>query len=173
MTHSTIKTARRLAAPALALAATLSLAATPAMAGEDTPIEVTSHSEMKRWKSDVSKQLDRALVRAPGRVTAVPGSGIVQIAFTLGKDGRPDNLKIHSNSAGWMAERMAKHAVKRIDTIADAPVTDVSKARFLANIIFADDRAEHEELTRALAQSERTRLASGGESEDEVIVLGG
>lgn len=167
---------RRLAFPALALGVALGgtglVAASPALADEDAQIEVKSPSEMKLWKKDVSRQLDRALKRTPGRASLAPSSGVVQIAFELDSDGRADNLKIRSNSANWSAARTAMRAVKRVRNLADAPVANVQEARFLANIIFADDLAERENLARALAKTERTRIASG-EAEDDVVVLGG
>ena len=172
MTNSTHKTIARITAPVLALGLALPMASSPALAGEETEIQVVSPKKMEQWKADVSRQLDRALVRAPGRASVAPSAGIVQIAFELDEEGNPDNLKVYSNSADYTAMRMAKYAVTRIDGLDEAPVTNVGEAQFLANIIFANNRAQHDELALTLAQSERTRLAAGPE-ENEVIVLGG
>ena len=162
----------RLSAPALAMGLAVPLASFPALADEKTQIEVTSPSAMKEWKSGVSRQLDRALRRTPERRTLVPDSGIVQIAFEVDDKGRPTNLRVKKNSANWSAARMARRAVKRIRTMAEAPITDVSEARFLARIVFADNRAQRDEMLRDIEKSERTRLASGAER-DDLIVLGG
>lgn len=168
--------ARRLAAPALALGVAFGTVAafttSPALAEQEAQIEVYSPSEMQRWHKDVSRQLDRALLRAPGRISLVPSSGIVQIAFELDDRGKPDNLRVRSNSANWSAARTAMRAVKRVRNLADAPVPNVEEAQFLANIIFADDLVERDQLTRKLERIERTRLASGA-AEGDVIVLGG
>ena len=157
---------------ALALGVLAPLAASPALAGDKAPIEVTSMPEMKQWQSDVSRQLDRALERAPGRYASVPDSGVVQVAFKLGEDGRPQNLKTLSNSADWAAERMAIRAVERLNRLAEAPVPNVQDRSFLANIIFADNRAQYRELARSLAQPERARIASSAAG-DDFLVLGG
>lgn len=157
---------------ALALGALTPLAASPALAGNATPIEVTSMPEMKQWQKEVSRQLDNALERAPSRNAIVPDTGVVQVAFKLGEDGRAEKLKTLSNSADWAAERMAIRAVKRLKTLAEAPVYNVQERRFLANIIFAETRAQYDELSRNLAQSERARIASSA-AEDDFLVLGG
>ncbi|MEM1195559.1 MAG: hypothetical protein AAGH57_05600 [Pseudomonadota bacterium] len=170
-------TLRRLAAPALAFGAVgmglTGLAATPALAGDEpTPIEVNSPSEMKRWKLEVSRQLDRALKRSNSRSSLAPESGVVQIAFVLDENGRADDLTLLSNSADWSAARTAKRALKRVRNLADAPVANAQEVRFLANIIFADNPVERDQLKRDLARSERTRLASG-EAQSDFVVLGG
>ena len=157
---------------ALALGALTPLAASPAFAGDETPIEVNSKTEMKQWKSDVSRQLDRSLERFSRNGATAADAGIVQIAFKLDDEGRPAKLKVRSNSADWRAERMAMRAVKKLNRLADAPVSDALERRFLANIIFADTRAQYDELSRNLAQSERARIASSAAG-DDFLVLGG
>ena len=157
---------------ALAIGLAVPFVAAPALAEQEEQIEVTSQSEMKQWKGSVSKTLDSALQRAPGRVSTIPDSGIVQITFRLGDDGRAEDLRVYSNSADWSAARMAKYAVRRIDNLAEAPVSNVDDARFMANIIFADDQVQRAKLARVLAKSEKSRLAAAG-AEDDVIVLGG
>ena len=176
MTKVTTNPFRFLAVPAIALGLAAPLATAPAFAGEDKQdypaIEVTSKSEMQRWKKQVSRRLDQALLRTEQRQSGAPDSGIVQVTFELGANGRADNVSVYSNSADRTAARIAKQAIKRLPNLADAPVTNVREARFLANIIFADDQLEHSQLAEALAQSERARLASGAD-QDDVIVLGG
>jgi len=172
MTYYTPIPVRLLAAPALALGLSLPLLASPAIAGDQDRIEVTSQSEMKRWQKSATRKLDNALRQAPGRRSAVPGNGIVQIAFRMGEDGRPEQLKVHSNSADWTAVWMARYAVKRLGDLSDVPVGDAQGRKFLANIIFAADRNQYDKFSLALAKSERTRLAAG-EAESETIVLGG
>ena len=172
MTRYTYKPLRHLAVPVLALGLSLPMVASPALAGDQEQIEVTSKSEMKRWQDKATRKLNNALRQAPGRHSVVPGNGIVQIAFRMGADGQPEQLEVHSNSADWKAERMAKYAVKRLGNISDVPVGNADGARFVANIIFAADQIQHKELKLALARSERARLAAG-EAESETIVLGG
>ena len=148
-------------APALALAALTPFAA--AQAGENSEdIVVTSSADMKAWQDDATRSLDRALQRSPIERTATPSSGIVQVTFTLGSDGRPTDVELYDSSANWAAERSAIYAVRRLGDISDVPVSDPQGAQFIANIIFADSEAEHDDLALALAASERTRLASGG-----------
>ncbi|QIQ87249.1 hypothetical protein [Erythrobacter sp.] len=172
MTYRTTKSLRPVAASLLALGLSLPLAASPALAGEQEQIRVTTQGEMQRWQDRATRRLDNALRQAPGRSSAVPKSGIVQIAFRMGEDGRPDGLTVHSNTADRTALRMAKYAVRRLGDLSDVPVGNAHRAQFLANIVFATDRVEHKQLMLALAQSERARLAAG-EAGSDLIVLGG
>lgn len=145
---------------ALALAALTPFAA--AHAGESgDDIVVTSTGEMQAWQADTTRSLDRALQNSPFERTATPGSGIVQVSFTIGADGRPDNVELYNSTANWSADRSAMYAVRRLGDISDVPVSNPQGAQFLANIIFAQNEAEHDKLAAKLERSEATRLASG------------
>ena len=157
--------------PALALAAALPFASASAgESGED--IVVTSPGEMEAWQASATRSLNRALEHNPMERTATPGSGIVQVTFSLGADGRPDDIELYSSSANWVSERSAMRAVRRLGDLSDVPVRNAEGAQFLANIIFADDVVEHQELAATLRKKERARLASES-SERSLIALGG
>lgn len=162
---------RHFAVPLVALGLALPLAS-PAFAGEPEQIEVTSQAAMEEWQKDATRKLENALRRSPGRGSLVPNNGIVQIAFRMGENGRPDDLTVHSNSANLAAAHMARYAVRRLGDLSTVPVADGRRARFLANIIFAADRVEEEKLMIVLAESERARLAAG-EARSAFIALGG
>lgn len=166
-----MKTFTKLAfAPALAFAVLTPFAA--ANAGEKSDdIVVTSSAEMQAWQADATQSLNRALQRSPVERTATPGPGIVQVTFSLGADGRPENVELYNSTADWSAERSAMFAVRRLGDISDVPVSDPAGARFIANIIFADSVAEHDDLARELTASEAARLASGSPASD-FIALG-
>ncbi len=160
------------AIPIVTFAATIPMAHA-AQAGEHAgTIVVTSASEMERWQSNATRRLNRALDRDPTARSATPSPGIVQVAFTLDADGRPANVELLGNSSDRVAARSAKLAVRRMGDLSDVPVTNPDEVRFLANVIFANDRAERRELAERLAQSERARIASGG-APQAYIVLGG
>lgn len=157
---------------ALALAATLPLAV-PAHAGAShEDIVVSSNAAMEEWQQQATRSLNRSLERNPLERSAQPEPGIVQITFELGDNGRPANIELHSSSSNWAAVRSARFAVRRLGDISDVPVADADKARFIANIIFADNPQQHGELLALLEQSERERLASET-GESELIALGG
>lgn len=159
-------------APALALAVTIPLAS-PALAGvEHEDIVVTSRAEMKDWQANTTRTLNRALERIPRQRSENPSSGIVQLTFEMGDDGKPANIELLSNGANWTAVRTARRAVLRLGDISDVPVTNAQDARFLANIVFATSVEQKDELMAELERSERARLASGT-AESEYIALGG
>ena len=157
-------------APVLALAALTPFAAAQAEEKHDD-IVVTSPSAMADWQASTTRSLDRALQRSPLERTTTPDSGIVQVTFTLGADGRPQDVAIYDSSANWAAERSALYAVRRLGDIGDVPVTNPQGVQFLANIIFADSAIERDDLARTLAASETARLASG-EPASAFIALG-
>lgn len=159
-------------APALALAVTIPLAS-PALAGvEHEDIVVTSRAEMKDWQANTTRTLNRALERIPRQRSENPSSGIVQLTFEMGDDGKPANIELLSSGANWTAVRTARRAVLRLGDISDVPVTNAQDARFLANIVFATSVEQKDELMAELERSERARLASGT-AESEYITLGG
>ncbi len=154
-----------------AFALMLSLpAATPALAGGDEPIVVQSKPAMAEWREKTTRDLNRALSHRPSSARLRPNNGIVQVSFTLGEDGRADNIKLYKSGANWIAERLAKRAVRKLDTLDEVPVANRAKARFLASIIFADNAHIHDRLAAELKKSERTRLASADESREFITV---
>ncbi|MEL7445008.1 MAG: hypothetical protein AAGK02_04260 [Pseudomonadota bacterium] len=171
-------TSKLILAPALAIAVALPLSV-PANAGEkasagqnEGPIVVRSQLTMEEWQEQMSRDLDRKLAHAPATRTLSMGSGIVQVSFTMGADGKADNLELYSNSANWLSKRTAMRAVRRLDNLSAVPVDDPQNARFLANIIIASDQETHDKLAAKLAKSERKRLAAA-DDESEYIALGG
>lgn len=159
------------ALPALALAAIAPLSL--AHAGEkNDDIVVTISGQMQQWQAETTRDLNRALERNPFERSNVPGSGIVQVSFTLAADGTPEDLAIYDSSADYSAERSAMRAVRRLGDLSDVPVSNSQGAQFLANIIFADSKAEHDDLAAQLETSERARLASDT-PESGYIALGG
>ena len=157
-------------APALALAATLPFAA-PALAGvEHEDIVVTSRADLQAWQADATRTLNRALERNPRERNSRPSAGIVQLTFEMGADGKPTNIQTLASTTNWVSVRAARFAVRRLGDISDVPVTNADNARFLANIVFANDRVEYDRLASELERSENARIAASGEG---YIVLGG
>lgn len=159
-------------APALALSLGLPLAS-PALAGvEHQDIIVTSRADMQAWQADATRTLNRALENNPRERNASPSSGIVQLTFEMGADGKPTNIELYSRTTNWTSVRAARHAVRRLGDISDVPVSNAQGARFIANLIFANSTQQRNELAAELARSESARFAAGGE-ESEYISLGG
>lgn len=159
-------------APALALAAAVPLAS-PALAGENhEDIVVTSRADMQAWQADATRTLNRALENNPRERNASPSSGIVQLTFEMGADGKPANIELYSRTTNWTSVRAARHAVRRLGDISDVPVSNAGNARFMANLIFANSAQQRDELAAELARSQSARFAAGDE-EAGYILLGG
>ncbi len=158
------------ASSAFALSFALS-AATPAMAGGDEPIVVQSKAAMEQWQKQTTRDLNRTLAFSPTSGKLRADNGIVQISFTLGADGKAENIELYDRSANLTAVRIAKRAVRKLGTLDEVPVKNRAQARFLASIIFADNADIHERLAAKLKKSERTRMASA-DVDGEYISIG-
>ncbi len=156
-------------ASALALGAFT--ATTPAIAGDDG-IVVQSQAAMEEWSQDVTRSLNRGLIQSERFSNTRPKSGIVQVRFTVGADGKAENVSLYRSSGHAPTDRVATRAVRWIARLGDAPVQNLRDQTFQANIIFAPDAPEHEALARKLEQMESARIASSG-AEESVVTLGG
>ncbi|MEM8726609.1 MAG: hypothetical protein AAGE86_13920, partial [Pseudomonadota bacterium] len=96
--------------------------ATPALAGDDQLVVVQPQAAMEEWKKDTTRDLNHALSYQPSSGRLRVDNGIVQVSFTLGADGRADNIKLYNSSSNLIGERLAKRAVRKLDTLADVPV---------------------------------------------------
>lgn len=149
---------------ALLLGATVFLA-TPVIgvaADDSDDIVVSSSGPLQQWQQKTSARLDRAL-RNVSTMNRDTDNAIVQIAFTAGPDGRPADPQVVHNDGSWMEGRIATIAVNRLNNLDEVPVARPGQAKFLANIIFADDYASLKKLRARLEKMERARLASKGE----------
>ncbi len=158
--------------PAAALAFTLPFAA-PAVAGEKSDgIVVRSQEALEEWQAQTTKDINRSLRNAPIPNNARPNNSVVQITFTLGADGKPENIETLDGSGNWAARKAARYAVRRLNDLDTVPVSNAQNAQFLANIFFASSADMHKQLAAQLKKSERSRLAAA-EGEKEYILLGG
>ena len=160
------------AAAACAAALALPLAA-PVAAGEKSDdIVVRSAAAMEQWQADTTRDINRSLARMPLAQKVHPNNAIVEVAFTLGDDGRADNIVVLKGDGNWAARRAAKYAVRSLDTLDEVPVRNRENARFLAQIVFADNLDTHETLTARLEKSNTARFAEA-QGDDNPILLGG
>ncbi|MDJ0642941.1 MAG: hypothetical protein QNJ15_08995 [Erythrobacter sp.] len=160
------------ALPVAALGLALPFSA-PAVAGEKSDgIVVTSMAKMKEWQAETTKDINRSLRSAPIPNSSRPNKAVVQIAFTLGADGKPDNIEVLDGRGNWAARRAASYAVRRLNDLDQVPVTNPADAQFLANIFFAGTAEDYKELKAQLKKSEARRLAAA-DGEEEYILLGG
>lgn len=162
------------AAPLVIAAAALALPlAAPASAGDKgAPIVVTQQQKMQQWQDDTTADLNRSLAREPISRKVRPNNAVVEVAFTLGADGKAENIRVLDGKGNWAARRVAKYAVRSLSTLGDVPVANPEGTRFLASIIFADNIETHDRLAKAAAKARAYRFAAVKE-EDRPILLGG
>ena len=110
-----------------------------------------------KFVSDVSKDLDRTLNRSS---LPVRGTGIVQVLFQCGPDGKPTNISYYRKDNDRDVNRFAVHAVSRIPTMHPLPGGISEGQQYMANIIIARDRFELDNLSKELNRSEKSRIAA-------------
>ena len=159
-------------APAAMIAAALCALplASPAAAGEGDDIVVSSRAAMEQWQAETTASINRALLRDPASRRVPTNNAIVEVAFTLGADGQADNIRIVGGEGNWAARHAAKYAVRSLDRLGEVPVRNARGQKFVANIIFADNKETHKKLSARLENTREQRLAEAGE---DTIVLGG
>ena len=170
-------TRTKLSPAPLALLAALALPmAVPASAGDKSaeaePILVVSQKAMKAWQAETTNDLNRALAREPLSRNRPPNNAVVEVAFTLGEDGRARDIRVLDGDGNWSARNAAKYAVRSLETLGDVPVVNPQGTRFLASIIFADSVITHDELAAKASASRAQRFASIAE-EDRPVLIGG
>ncbi len=158
MTYYNLKT---LTGRALGAALLLSV---PAAVSADHDIVVQPSPELTQWQQETSTDLSRALERSSAVQFGQQriNNSIVQVAFRIGEDGRPDSIQVLDGNGNFGAKRVAKRAVRSLDNLDAVPVANAQNVQFLANIIFADNERIHDRLEQRLQEMEATRLASAG-----------
>ena len=131
---------------------------------EGSDIIVQPTFAMDQWQEETTHDLNRALSKGGVRFRGEPNSAIVQITFSLGEDGKADDVRLYNDDGNWFAKRIALRAVKRLDNLDEVPVDNPQDVQFLANIIFANDERTQERLSRRLAESEAERMATAGKA---------
>lgn len=155
--------------PALALG--MMAGATPAIA-DSADIVVQSPAAMEQWSNDMTRTLNRRLIAAERITRTVPSSGIVQVRFTLDERGRPHDMELYNSSGHVATDRVAMKALRGIQGFDEAPVIDARNQLFQANVIYARDAFEYQDLAAELKAREHIRLAKSA-SERTVLAFGG
>jgi hypothetical protein len=115
---------------------------------------------LDRFVGDVNRDLDRGLNRSTPRDQPVLGTGIVQVLFECGPDGKPTNISYYRRDNDGDVNRLAVRAVSRIRTMHPLPSGISENQQYMANIIIAGDYYEYEDLSKELNRSEQSRIAA-------------
>lgn len=158
-----------LARSALSAAALFALPVSALAGGQSDDIVVRSGTAMEQWQQKTTIELNRALMQEPPGATTE--NAIVQITFTLGEDGKADNLQFYRRDGSILERMMAKRAIRSLDSLTEVPVAKPDEARFLASIIFANDARNYARLQRQLAKLE-TVLRASEDPQNRYFALG-
>jgi TonB family protein len=115
---------------AAGVAAAMSLHALPAAARiNETP------SPLERWKAEAEASLQRALVEPHPFNRPSEPAGVVDVAFSLGVDGRAKQVTVLHPSGYRMLDGLAMTAVRRVRTRSAVP-PEIAAGRIIVARIF-------------------------------------
>ena len=137
--------------------------------GDDIVVRTDGQMEfVQKASRDLTTQLDRhaRFVRYPG------GSGIVQVRFERGEDGRPDNVKLYRKSGRGALDGLALRAVRKMRVMKNMPSDIPANQQFLANIVVSDTVWEHTLLSEELELRERARIAASANNPTTLLAIG-
>ena len=145
----------------LLVAFATSFALTPiGLQAQDDDIVVTSARSIDRFVNDVSQDLNHTLNRNNRGSNQLTGTGIVQISFECGPDGKPTNIVYYRKDDDYDVNRLARSAVKKIRSMHPLPRGISEDQKYLANMIMARDPWEYKALSEELSRSEQARIAA-------------
>lgn len=137
-----------------------SLACSPAgIQAQQDDIVVSSARSVHDFVEDVSRDLDRQLYQLDVASPRDRQTGLAQVLFECGPDGKPTNIRLYKKSGFW-TDLKARQAVSKIRSLHPLPQGVTHDQLYLANIIIADSAREFKKLSEELKQLEKQRIAS-------------
>jgi hypothetical protein len=144
----------------LFVAIATSLALFPAgIQAQHDEIVVSSGRSVDNFVEDVSHDLDRQINRRSLRSYQMQETGVAQVLFECGPDGKPTNITMY-NKSGPGIGRLARRAVSGIRSLHPLPKGVTNDQLYLANIIIANDPRQFDKLSNELNQREEQRIAA-------------
>ncbi len=134
---------------------TASLLAAPLAAKQNIVVSASPHDT---FVTEVSADLDRQLDRIQPGLRWEP-SGIVQVRFRTGGDGRAHKISTFRTSGDGRLDREAIRAVERLTSLASRPELISPGRTMQVNIIVASTNSRFERLSKLLARHEAARIA--------------
>ncbi len=144
----------------VAFAASLALPFS-AIQAQNADIVVSSSRSIERFVEDISHDLGRNLEWPNPNRSDLQGTGVAQVLFQCGPDGKPANITLYRKSGSTKVNWLAKRAVSRINVLHPLPNGVSEDQLYLANIIIADSPVQYAQLSQKLNKREAQRLASG------------
>ena len=142
----------------VAFATSLAVCPTSIHAQQDG-IVISAGRSVDDFGADVSRHLDRQLDRIDNSSPWQQESGVAQVLFECGPDGKPINVRMYKK-AGFWTDLKARKVVSKIRSLHPLPQGVTQDQLFLANIIIANSPQEFQELSEKLNVLEKQRIAS-------------
>lgn len=125
---------------------------------------VVGGRSVDQFVEDVSQNLDRVLNHSSLKNMPVRGTGVAQVLFQSGPDGKPINISFYRKDNDQDVNRLAARAVSKIRTMYPLPSGISEDQQYMANIIVARDYLEYLDFSEDLDRSERARIAASTDS---------
>lgn len=142
----------------VAVAASLAISPSGIQAQQDG-IVVSSARSVDDFVNAVSRDLSRSLTPPSLRSYPLDATGLAQVLFECGPDGKPTKIRIYNKSGAGIG-LLARRAVAKIRSLHPLPQGVNNDQLYMANIIVADTPRQFDKLSAELNRREKQRIAA-------------
>ncbi len=117
---------------------------------------------------EVSHDLDDELRRARVDPISLYG-GVAQLRFNVDDEGNPTNVQLYKKVGDRQVNRVAIHAINRLEGINLASIGYPEDTVIQANVVISTSRDQTAQLLKKLQREEQARLAAA-QPEDRIVL---
>lgn len=117
---------------------------------------------------EVSHDLDDELRRARVDPISLYG-GVAQLRFNVDDEGNPTNVQLYKKVGDRQVNRVAMHAINRLEGINLASIGYPEDTVIQANVVISTSRDQTAQLLKKLQREEQARLAAA-QPEDRIVL---
>lgn len=117
---------------------------------------------------EVSHDLDDELRRARFDPISLYG-GVAQVRFNVDDEGNPTNVRLYKKARDRQVNRVAMHAINRLEGINLASIGYPEDTVIQANVVISTSRDQTAQLLKKLQRDEQARLAAA-QPEDRIVL---
>jgi hypothetical protein len=124
----------------------------------------------EKWTDRTAYRLSRSIRNATSLYRDTTSTGYARVQFSLGEQGRPENVALAGPSSSSNINRISMRAIKTMGSLHPLPQQVRADSRFEAWIVVANDVAEKEEMLAALRTQHRAQTMAHAGSEQPVLI---
>jgi len=124
----------------------------------------------EKWTDRTAYRLSRSIRSATSLYRDTTSIGYARVQFSLGEQGRPENIALTGPSSSSRVNRISMRAIKTMGSLHPLPQEVRSGSRFEAWIVVANDASEREDMLTALRAQHRAQTMAQAGSEQPVLI---